>query len=204
MITFLPDIEVQKADAEKKRLEPKNKFQFLWDAFFRNRKFKLTADEVKELTDIEDRMKKFRDGADRVWSFRNNAQDFFDQAVSRYTLDPSEDNFIRLLAHTYNPHTFHLMSRAGDMVSGWVVGETNKHFSPIVRRHLAKIHDSLVLEYREQEKHDQKSLARLEGIAIGGESQACTALRIQAENIQNLLDNGDLSNWRDALGAFLP
>jgi len=46
MITFLPDPEIQRAEAERKRLEPRNRFQFLWDSFFRTRKFKLTAAEA--------------------------------------------------------------------------------------------------------------------------------------------------------------
>jgi hypothetical protein len=139
-----------------------------------------------------------------LWAFRNNAQDVYDLEINRYIQDPSGENFVRLLAHTFDHNTSNLISRAGDQMAGWLATESQKLFSPIVRRHLEKIHDSLLLEYVEQEKHDQKSLARLAGIAEGGESQACIALRIQAENIQNVLAGQDLSNWREILGPFLP
>lgn len=204
MITFLPDPEIQKAEAEKKRLQPKNKFQFLWDAFFRNRKFKLTPEELKELTDIEKDLQKYHEGYRKILDCRNNTQDVFDREVSRFVADPTDENLVRVMAFTWDNFTHHQLSRAGDAFLGFISDESNRRYPPIVRRHLTRIHDSLVAEYREQEKFDQKSLARLEGIASGGESQACIELRIRAEKIQELLEGGDLASWREVLAPFLP
>jgi hypothetical protein len=205
MIASLPDREIQLQEAERKRLEPKNRFQFLWDAFFRSRKFKLSQEDLAELEGIEKNLQRWNDAAGRIWSVRNNPQEVFDSYAGKYLNEPTEANYIAMMAHTFS-QPFHgiLMSRAGEQIEGYLAGERQRLYAPLVRKHLTRIYHSLLAEYSEQEKADKRSLQRLEGIASGGESQACIELRNQAERIRGLLDGGDLSNWREALGAFLP
>lgn len=204
MITSLPDPEIQRAEAERKRLEPRNRFQFLWDTFFKTRKFKLTAEEVAELENIEKALSKWGAAGERVWAHRNNLQDTFDVYVGRYLAEPTEERFIAMLAHTYDQHTATQLARAGEQITGYLNGERARLFPPIVRKHLSRIHDSLCAEYVAQEQVDRKALERLSGVASGGESAACIEIRNQAERIKGLLEGGDLTDWRGALGPFLP
>lgn len=205
MIISLPDPQIQRQEAERKRLEPKNRFQFLWDAFFRSRKFKLSQDDLAELEAIETNLAKWAEAGNRIWSIRNNPQEVFDSYAAKYLNEPTEANYVALVAHSFSqPMHGILMGRAADQIQAYLNGERQRLFSPLVQKHLTRIYHSLLAEYSEQEKADKKSLQRLEGIASGGESQACIELRNQAERIRILLDGGDLSNWRDALGAFLP
>lgn len=204
MITSLPDHEIQRAEAERKKLEPRSRFQFLWDVFFKTRKFKLTDAEVKELTDIEKALSKWAAAGERVWAHRNNLQDMFDMAVGRYLAEPTEERFIAMLAHTYDTFTATQLARAGEQITGYVNGERARLFAPVVRKHLTRIHDSLCAEYVQQETADRESIKRLSGIASGGESAACIEIRNQTDRIKKLLESGDLSDWRAALGPFLP
>jgi len=205
VIATLPDPEIQKAEAERKRLEPRNRFQFLWDAFFRTRKFKLSQEDLLELEAIEKNLSKWGEASNRIWETRNNPQEVFDKYAGRYLNEPSEENYIAMMAHSFSqPQHSWLMGRAGDQFTSYLNGERERLFPPLVRKHLTRIYHSLLAEYAEQEKADRKSLARLEGIASGGESQACIELRNRAEQIRQLLEGGNLSDWRSALGAFLP
>jgi hypothetical protein len=205
MITSLPDRDIQLQEAEKKRMEPKSRFQFLWDAFFRSRKFKLSQDDLAELEAIEKNLATWAEAGSRIWNVRNNPQEVFDSYAGKYLNEPTEANYIAMMAHSF-AEPFHaiLMARAAQQFEGYLAGERQRLYIPVVRKHLTRIHHSLLAEYGEQERADKKSLQRLEGIASGGESQACIELRNQAEQIRCLLESGDLSNWRDALGAFLP
>jgi hypothetical protein len=108
------------------------------------------------------------------------------------------------MAHTYDNFTAGQISRAAEQVEAYLSGERQRLFTPIVRKHLERIHDSLSAEYSAQETADRGSLARLAGIASGGESAACVEIRVQGERIRELLQNDNLSNWREALAPFLP
>jgi len=204
MITSLPDPTIQAAEAERKKLEPRSRFQFLWDVFFKTRKFKLTDAEVAELTGIEKALAKWSAAGERVWAHRNGLQETFDMAVGRYLNEPTEERYLGMLAHTYDTFTSQQLARAGEQISGYVNGERQRLFPPIVRKHLTRIHDSLCAEYVQQETADRESIKRLSGIASGGESSACVEIRNQTTRIKDLLEGGDLSDWRAALGPFLP
>ena len=205
MIATLPDPEIQKAEAERKRLEPRSRVEFLWDTFFRTRKFKLSPEELQELEGIEKNLSKWDEAAGRAWQARNDPQEVFDRYAGRYLNEPSEENYIAMMAHSFSqPQHSWLMGRAGDQFTSYLNGERERLFPPIVKKHLTRIYHSLLAEYAEQEKADRKSLLRLEGIASGGESSACIELRNRAEQIRQILDGGNLSDWRSALGAFLP
>lgn len=204
MITFLPDPEIQKAEAERKRLQPKNKFQFLWDAFFRNRKFKLSPEDVRELEQAEETARPWNEASRMLWDIVRDPDENLWRAIGRLKENPNPET-VRdfLLARHVSPVFQNQTHKALDELRGTIEDKIRTNVVPLVRRHLERIHDSLVMEYREQEKSDAKSLARLEGLVTGGESQACIELRIRAEGIQNLLESGDLTAWREVLGPFL-
>lgn len=205
MIISLPDREIQAAEAERKRLEPRNRFQFLWDAFFKTRKFKLTADEVGELEAIDKGLRKWATACGRLYAVRQDPQAAFDTAATHYLNEPTDDNFYRLLSHNFSQPFFqNLIGRAIEQFENYLAGERARLFPPIVRKHLSRIHDSLCAEYVAQEQVDRKALERLSGVASGGESAACIEIRNQAERIKGLLEGGDLTDWRGALGPFLP
>ena len=204
MIVNLPDIQTQRLQAERAKFEPISRFQFLWDTFFKVRKFQLTKEDVQELTAIEKNLERWALAAKRLWDTRNNTQGVYDTYAARYLDDPSELNYLGLMAHTYDNFTAGQISRAAEMAEGYLAGERQRLFTPIVRKHLERIHDSLSAEYAQQSTADRGSLARLAGIASGGESAACIEIRVQGERIRELLQNDNLSNWREALAPFLP
>ena len=204
MIVNLPDIATQRLQAERAKFEPISRFQFLWDTFFKVRKFQLTKDDVGELTAIEKNLERWALAAKRLWDTRNNTLAVFDSYAARYLDDPCELNYLGLMAHTYDNFTAGQISRAAEMAEGYLAGERQRLFTPIVRKHLERIHDSLSAEYSAQTTADRGSLARLAGIASGGESAACVEIRVQGARIRELLQNDNLSNWREALAPFLP
>lgn len=204
MIVNLPDMQTQRAQAERAKFQPISRFQFLWDAFFKVRKFQLTKEDVAELTAIEKNLERWTLAAKRLWETRNNTQAVFDAYAAKYLNDPSEQNYVALLAHTYDTFTAGQISRAAEQVEAYLNGERQRLFTPIVRKHLERIHDSLSAEYAAQETADRGSLARLAGIASGGESAACIEIRVQGQQIRELLQSDNLTNWREALAAFLP
>lgn len=205
MITTLPDPEIQRAEEVRRQLQPKNKFAFLWDVFYSRRKFRLTREEVAELEGIENNLSKWSTACARIYETRQDPQDAFDRAAGRYLAEPSEENFHFMMAHNFSqPNLHNLLTRAAAQFESYLNSERQRLFPPLVKKYLVKIHDSLVLEYHEQAQADEKSLKRLEGIASGGESAACIELRVAAARIAGLLESGDLSNWKEALGAFLP
>ena len=205
MIATLPDPEIQRAEELRRQLQPKNKFAFLWDVFYSRRKFKLSREELAELEGIENNLSRWATACGRIYETRQDPQAAFDRAAGRYLAEPTDENFHRMLAHNFSqPNLQILLGRAAEQFERYLNGERQRLFPPLVKKYLVKIHDSLVLEYHEQAQADEKSLKRLEGIASGGESQSCIELRVAAARIAGLLESGDLTNWREALGPFLP
>jgi len=205
VITFLPDPEIQKAQAERKRLEPKNPFSFLWNEFFNRRKFRLTPEEVRELERAEATVQPWRDALGHLWKIAREPDENLWTHIGELKQNPGPETIRAFLLSRYVSPAFSVQTeKALDELQGEATKRLGEAVVPLVRKHLEKIHDALVGEYREQEASDKKSMARLDGIASGGESQSCIALRVQTERIQELLQNGDLTNWREALGAFLP
>ena len=205
MITFLPDPEIQRAEAERKRLEPRNRFQFLWDSFFRTRKFKLTAAEVVELEDAEASVRPWRDVLGKLWSISRDPDTHLWETIGKLKAAPTDQALQEfLLARHVSPAFGVQTEKAIGELQGVVNEKLTAAIVPLVRKHLTRIHDSLCAEYNAQEQADKKALARLEGVASGGESQACIEIRVQTERIRGLLDGGDLTDWRSALGPFLP
>ena len=205
MITFLPDPEIQRAEELRRQLQPRNKFAFLWDVFFSRRKFRLTQEEVRELEAAEATAKPWRDAMAHLWKISRDPDQFMWERIGDLKADPSPQNLQAFLASRHVSPVFpNQTQKALDELQGVAQQKIVENVVPLVKKHLARIHDSLVAEYHQQEQADKKSLARLEGIASGGESSSCIELRMQAQRIQGLLDGGDLTDWRSALGMFLP
>jgi len=190
-------------------LEKPQAFRFLWDAFFGNRKrLKLSQEDVTELEGLEAVTKPWEQANERLNSFRSNPDGMFHLAIENVLKEPSERNVEAVLNARWVPPFGSLqLSNACEQLAGLVVARQRELISPVVRRHLKRIHAELLKETREQRQADEKALQRLgEGTARGGESEACRVLRERTEQVGRYLEGRDthLSNWREILGPFLP
>jgi len=205
MIATLPTREIQQAQAEQRRLQPRNPFSFLWNEFFAGRKFKLTGAEVRELQDAEASVQPWRDMTGRLWAIARDPEAHLWETIGKLKATPTQEALQDFLMARHASPAFGVQT---EKAIGELQGAADEKLAaavvPLVRKHLTRIHDSLCAEYAEQEAADKKALARLDGVATGGESQACIEIRVQADRIRGLLDGGNLTDWRAALGPFLP
>jgi hypothetical protein len=205
MIHTLPDPEIQRAKEEHRQQQPNKPFFFGWQNFFTKKKLRLTPTELAELEAADEKLQPWSSAAARLVEARSDPQGAFDRAAEHYLGEPNEENFYKMLAHNFANPFFHiLMTRALDKFDNFLAAERRRLIAPLVTGHLEKIRASLLNEYREQSAADEKALSRLQGAASGGESSACIELRRAADRISDLLKTGDLSDWRAALGEFLP
>lgn len=204
MITTLPDANIQAEQEIRRRLEPRNKLLFFWDRFFSARKFKLTAAEIEELKTAEAVSAPWDKIVNRLYDQIRDPNENLWVAIGKLKTDPTEENLREfLLCRSVFPQFYNQTRTALDELEGFTRKMRHEKVVPLVKRHLEKIHRSLVLEYDEQERSDRESLERLNGAITGGESEACIQLRNRAHDIEQMLASGDLSNWRACLAPFL-
>lgn len=204
MITTLPDPETTR------HIEPQPAipFSFLWDLFFAKRpKFKLSPDDLAEITAAEETVAPWRTALATLDCCRINPQGALQDAIEACVEAPSVASAERIIARLWAPPYFSMqLNQAAAILEGKIAGMREELLPPIVQRHLVRIEKFLAQEYAAQLSADEKALARLDGAAAGGESAAARTLRLRLEETRRQLaaDPRGLCEWNNILGSYLP